>query len=351
MADHKNQHYTPRCVLKPFSLNGSGKAINLYVFGRDKLIQNAPTKNQCARDYLYGSDGKIEESLAKFESMYAQALLKVQNREDSESDRDVLKAFSHLQLRRTEMAINRMAALEQNVFKEVFGDQEPEHPSSKYYMLQSLKICLDTQSKLEDLKVRIIENRTAVDFVIGDDPAVLANKFSAQRLGESSFGINSSGLLLVMPLTPRLAVISYDGQVYTAPALESDRIILKKSSDADAINELQFLKATASIYFSNWDSRASIQEKFVSAKPGRLDTPTKFIWLRYDGKGQDGDIFVECTKEEAAQPGVRSMIHQSSEYPIPSAWVSQLTYRRPTKTFFNGTAAGHVRKEEWLKKA
>jgi hypothetical protein len=30
MASHKNQHFVPRCYLKPFSLDGKGFAINLY---------------------------------------------------------------------------------------------------------------------------------------------------------------------------------------------------------------------------------------------------------------------------------------------------------------------------------
>jgi hypothetical protein len=30
MAEHKNQHYTPRCLLNLFTLNGGDRAINLY---------------------------------------------------------------------------------------------------------------------------------------------------------------------------------------------------------------------------------------------------------------------------------------------------------------------------------
>ena len=54
MANLKNQHFVPRCLLKPFTQDGEGKAINVYNIRHDKLIQNAPVKGQCARDYLYG---------------------------------------------------------------------------------------------------------------------------------------------------------------------------------------------------------------------------------------------------------------------------------------------------------
>jgi hypothetical protein len=42
MAEHKNQHYTPRCLLKLFTLNGGDRAINLYAIKANKLIPGAP---------------------------------------------------------------------------------------------------------------------------------------------------------------------------------------------------------------------------------------------------------------------------------------------------------------------
>jgi hypothetical protein len=42
MAELKNQHYTPRCLLKLFTLNGGDRAINLYAIKANKLIPGAP---------------------------------------------------------------------------------------------------------------------------------------------------------------------------------------------------------------------------------------------------------------------------------------------------------------------
>ena len=44
MPAHKNQHFVPRCALKPFSLDGNGKAINLFNIKSKLAIENAPVK-------------------------------------------------------------------------------------------------------------------------------------------------------------------------------------------------------------------------------------------------------------------------------------------------------------------
>jgi hypothetical protein len=68
MPEKKNQHFVPRCALKPFSLDGAGAAINLFNISRAREIRNAPVKGQCARDYLYGSgENSLEDSLVELE--------------------------------------------------------------------------------------------------------------------------------------------------------------------------------------------------------------------------------------------------------------------------------------------
>ena len=56
MAELKNQHFVPRCLLKPFSFKGEGRWIELYNIRHDKLIERAAVKGQCARNYLYGKE-------------------------------------------------------------------------------------------------------------------------------------------------------------------------------------------------------------------------------------------------------------------------------------------------------
>jgi hypothetical protein len=249
MADHKNQHFVPRCVLKPFTLNNEDKAINLYTLRADRLVQNAPVKHQCARDYLYGEDGVIEAGLAQIEGQYGAALDRVREGMDTEADLSTMRFFAYLQLRRTEMAIQRIKASQEEMFEQIFGQEEPERPSQNYYMVQSLKVCFDTEASIEDLKVCVVENRTGIEFVICDDPAIYTNRYAAERVQREMFGVTSSGLILGMPISPKLAILCYDGLVYEPTNLENRRLVLTTTEDVEALNELQYLRAAGSIYF------------------------------------------------------------------------------------------------------
>jgi hypothetical protein len=207
---------------------------------------------------------------------------------------------------------------------------------------------LATHGKLNDLKTRIIENRTDVNFVIADDPAVFLNKYASQKLNSTNYGVESSGLILTMPLTPRLAVMCYDGLVYTIPDLSNGRIALTKRADAEALNELQFLNANASIYFSSWENGPYVRQQFEAYQPRQIGEFATFTHAVYVGKNNDGDdIFKEATKEEA-HAAERSMIHTQIKHPAPSRWLSQIKYRNPIKTYHNNTGVGHVRRGEWL---
>src|ERR1039458_6999558 len=112
MPDKKNQHFVPRCHFKPFTLNEEGKAINLYTSVQRLLIPKAPVKNQCARDYFYGTDGQLETALGQVEDGYANAVRRAVAHEETEADLDLLRFFSYLQLRRTESAMTRIKEAE-----------------------------------------------------------------------------------------------------------------------------------------------------------------------------------------------------------------------------------------------
>lgn len=71
MPEYKNQHYVPRAHFKPFSRDGAGRAINLYLLKQDRRILNAPITGQCAKPYFYGEDGRLEKLLGQMEGAYA----------------------------------------------------------------------------------------------------------------------------------------------------------------------------------------------------------------------------------------------------------------------------------------
>lgn len=74
MATNKNQHFVPRCYLRPFSLDEEKKIINLINLRQKKLITNAALKHQCSKDYFYGTDAQLEKAIQMIETGYASTL-------------------------------------------------------------------------------------------------------------------------------------------------------------------------------------------------------------------------------------------------------------------------------------
>lgn len=112
MASNKNQHFVPRCYLRPFSLN-DGKTISLYNLDRDKAIFNSPLKNQCSGDYFYGKDDNLERAIQLIESTYAGELsaLLQPGKKLSPTANTILPRFWLLQQLRTEAASRRTAEM------------------------------------------------------------------------------------------------------------------------------------------------------------------------------------------------------------------------------------------------
>jgi hypothetical protein len=192
--------------------------------------------------------------------------------------------------------------------------------------------------------VCVVENRTDVEFVICDDPAIYMNRYAAEKVKREMFGVNSSGLILGMPISPKLAVLCYDSLVYEPVSLENGRLILTADGDVEALNELQYLRAAGCIYFSFWDSRDYVRAQFVANQDRRIEEFAIFEHLIFVKRTKDGDVFRAGTAIEAKKAG-RSIMHSYFRYPTPSRWISELPFCNPITTYTNGSEAGHVRKE------
>jgi hypothetical protein len=198
-------------------------------------------------------------------------------------------------------------------------------------------------------------------------PKCLLRQFSSDeaRRSLSVFNIRSERLIPKASLksqsssnyTPRYAAICYDNHVYTAPDLVDGRLVVKRDEDANAINELQFLKAAENIYFKDWETRQHIVDEYARYKGNRRDDWSVVTMLVPDDAGKDGAMrrpdgtiqnYRVGTREEGMAAG-SALMRMSFVYPVPSTWFPQLKYRGKPKTFYNGTAVGHVRKEEWLR--
>ena len=63
---------------------------------------------------------------------------------------------------------------------------------------------------IDDLRVCLVRNKTDIDFVTSDDPAILTNKLFLIKRTSESFGLGSAGNLMLLPLTPKILLLGYD---------------------------------------------------------------------------------------------------------------------------------------------
>jgi hypothetical protein len=352
MPDHKRQHYVPRCYLKPFSLDRAGAAINLYNIPRLQAARTAPVKGQCARDYLYGEDLRLERALQEIEGEYARILRAVEQGTQTQVDLAVLRGFAYLQYSRTDMAMRRRRMAMEGMHDAIFEGRQVRREeidvSDRTMMRDSMKTYLETREYVEDLKVCIVKNETGVDFVTSDDPSVFTSRYYVQRRGDNKFGLSSSGALFFLPLTPRLLLLCYDGLVYTIPDKNGAYVIITDQDDVFALNELQYLKAVSNIYFSNWGDRERIAREFCDVSARRPTTWYEVTTWVLDHVEGDVERY-RCATEDERQTAKHAMLSLSSLHPVPRGWLSKLKYRQPVRTYSNGSAVGHVRKRAWLR--
>jgi hypothetical protein len=367
MPAHKNQRFVPRCALKPFSLEGNGKAINLFNIKGKRAIENAPVKGQCARDYLYGKDDlKAEKLLIQLEGHYARIVATLSaNGVPSQDDVATLRMLMLIQMRRTDLAVEQIREFEKNMADKVYAGAPDKRPpdtrTDRELMLLSMRFAARMIEYARDLKLVVFRNRTGVDFVTSDNPALLTNRFHFQKLKINKFGISNSGAILSMPLSPNLSTMCYDVNVYSVPNASGTPFIdLTNDDDATAVNQLQYLSASKNIYFSQLADaeRITTDLEALAEKRSRLGA-TSTLYIRDDNAKaavahrdpETGALekYRRGTPEEE-KSSKESIIATSFELPEPLIWPSKLKFRDKPKYFYNGTGIGHVRKAEWLTK-
>lgn len=354
MPAHKNQHFVPKCHLRPFAGEPTRRAINVLNIPGQRAIQNCSIKAQCSGAYFYGRDLTIETRLQAIEEHYGRTIARLSNEPSSVTSDDLalLRNFAYLQYTRTEAAFLRVKAIYQEAASVSLGGRRLSEDvaqlrTDEQHVLQSLRMYASCVRYTYDLKMALLINVSDSDFVTSDDPAILTNRYHVQRLKNSRYGIGSAGTMLVLPLSPRLALVCYDGAVYTVPDKIGETVYLRRSSDITAINELQFLNATNNLYFSKWSERDQLLDELHRHRAVR---PTKPYVFDVFVKSRAFEQYTEFRRAESQSDldGARdALMNFSIRHPGAASWPSVISYRSPIREVNTGTAAGRMRAKAW----
>jgi hypothetical protein len=362
MPAYKNQHYVPKAHLKPFSVGRAGKAINLYNITQDRLIPNAPTRGQCARDYLYGGKGDVllEGFLQKLEGEYADLVRKAEADPASLTAADFarLRGFTFVQYQRTDMAFQRQQLMRDEVHAASIEGIDPKFAeevtklSDRDLIRISMAIALSEQKTIDDLVPFIALNKTSMEFVTSDDPAILTNRYSIQKMNDRNFGLVSVGVTFYLPLTPWLLFGCYDSGSYRLSGAKGHVVEVTSEGDVIAFNEAQLIKAGANLYFGSWSAGESIKESMPRAKDQRSErTGGIRIWVPTTSR-RGAALVHGATRYREATPEERlsakeKLIQMQPLFAKPRRWPSCLPIRNAVKKIETQTAIGAVRRSDW----
>ncbi len=328
MPANKSQHFVPRCYLRAFCADDEGAAINVFNIGRELSIKGAPAKGQCARPYFYGRDGVLERALQEPEGAYGEIMRRAMDdpRVLSLDHLSTLHAFMVLQSYRSAAWIEGMIRLAEAQRALVAEEATPEllesivvtHENAIMLAVGAFRQSLDTTRHLE---TRLIMNRTIVPFFTSDDPVVYTNRFHLQKDVLGGVGLSSPGGLLLMPLSPRTLLLSYDPVIYRLVGQEGELGIIDRAADAAAVNDLQAVWGRSNLYFREWQDL--VETAHQVAKPRRRED-----WFEVENLQETAPCSgVFAPKGDAAyEPGRKEMLHTARNVPAPADWPSILSY-------------------------
>src|SRR5262245_27265952 len=127
MASNKNQHFVPKCYLRPFSPDTSGASINLFNLAQCRSVQNASTKGQCSSNFFYGDHPKLDEALQTTEGSYASFLHRLiePNYRLTTDHLEMLRLFCLLQYSRTDARARQNLAFMSGMTDTAFNGYAP----------------------------------------------------------------------------------------------------------------------------------------------------------------------------------------------------------------------------------
>lgn len=348
MATNKNQHFVPRCHLRPFTTDEGDAAINVFNLDRKKLIPNAPVKNQCSRDYFYGKDELLETAIQSLESAYGATVRAIRTPGFSlqEGHKTLLRRFWLFQNLRTEAASRRSVEMAADL-QQFAGEEAPSFRFDISQAVQTaMRVFSDAMDVIDGLKVCLVRNRTSLPFVTSDDPAVLTNRWYLEdkRISGRSFGLQSSGALALLPLSPKILCVAYDGDVYS---IQHDRgwAETRREADVRAFNQHQLLNCFANIYLHDVTYSSQLFSQYDVASASRLSTRHTFHIAIRDRTEGEYTRYRVVTPEEALASAEGALFHSESLHYSPTLWPALIRWRTPGSVFTNGTGMKYVRRE------
>ena len=162
--------------------------------------------------------------------------------------------------------------------------------------LLTLGIVVQGYPLLLDLAYKLLLNKTDVEFVTSDNPVVLYNQLFSFRKFGSNTGLAQKGLQIFLPISPKIALIFFDHNVYSVGKRHSLTVNVDLSKDVYELNTLQMCSAMNCVYFRDSEldvnSLSRKASSFLRQKKGTLN-----VLLGKKTKNERKE-FIEMSRED-----------------------------------------------------
>lgn len=334
MANNKNQHFVHKGYLQPFCTYEGSKAIGLFNVSRQEYKANASLKGQCSKRYFYGKNPAYEKQMQNIEGTYNATVRRISTAGYflEETDKNFLLRFWLFQYCRTESKAKEGVELAQVLADAADVPPEENDFDHEKAIETALGSFLLYRNQLDDLKVRLVKNKTNHEFVTSDNPAIECNRWyqNDPRPKRYNFGggLGSSGLILMLPLTPKIMFIAFDGDVYSMPH-NNHWAIATKVGDVSAFNQQQHSNCYKNIYCVDEFNSAIALSESKATEPARTAERYKAEYMVAEKDSlsngrlvailEDGTRLLHAEEKEAREIGT-AMFRNRRIYPTPLSW-------------------------------
>ncbi|UNV93290.1 DUF4238 domain-containing protein [Comamonas sp. 7D-2] len=242
--------------LRRFSSDNA--SIRLCNIASGRIVDAAPIKGQCYRDYMYGKTSEREDALGKIEGTVKKILDTVIQSgklpEANSPERNAILLFVALQYGRTAYVADAMNDLVSKLTK-YLGGGKPElvdffenggRIGIKNVGVLGAKMALENYPTLADLQMVLIKAMPKMEFVTSDAPVVFYNQAFEGLLKSPSTGWEWKGLQCFFPISPDYTLLLFDSSVYR---VKSGNVRQATEKDMHSLNILQYVAAYDNVYF------------------------------------------------------------------------------------------------------
>lgn len=271
-TNKKNQHYIPKFYLRNFSYKENQNQIGIFHYQSSFFYQTAKLKKQGSKNFFYGKDGKIEDSLSELEGLLATTIRDIVQTKNlpkkGELEHYNLLAFVGLTHLRNPIFIEKIK-MNIDLMRQQLLELDPDcnvvelvpeipHDNAVAESLSHLDHIIDT---ISDLDYKLLINTTSVPFLTSDFPVVKYNKFlETKKWKHGKTGYGSLGLQIFIPLNPKTIIVFYDSRIYKV-GFKKERVCeLNNLNDILKLNELQMINCFETIYFNEGISENYIKK-------------------------------------------------------------------------------------------